>query len=85
MPAFVQDGALVYFAALKNHIGFYPTPSGIAAFQDELSAYEGTKGAVRFPVDRPLPLDVIGRIVRFRVDENRTKAADRARKKRVSP
>jgi len=83
MPAFAQDGTLVYFAALKDHIGFYPTASGIAAFQEELAAYEGTKGAVRFPLDRPLPLDLIGRIVRFRVEENRRQAADKARSTQV--
>jgi uncharacterized protein YdhG (YjbR/CyaY superfamily) len=78
MPAFAQHGTLVYFAALKNHIGFYPTASGIAAFQEELAAYEGTKGAVRFPLDRPLPLDLIQRIVRFRVEETRQKAPSTA-------
>ncbi len=83
MPAFAQDGTLVYFAALKDHIGFYPTASGIAAFDEELAAYEGTKGAVRFPLDRPLPLDLIGRIVRFRVEENRRQAADKARSTQV--
>src|SRR5690348_14850359 len=56
MPTFAQNGNLVHFAALKNHIGFYPTSSGIAAFQQELSGYEGTKGAVRFPIDQPLPM-----------------------------
>src|SRR5436309_4319459 len=67
MPAFALNGNLVYFAALKNHIGFYPTSSGIEAFKDELSAYEGTKGAVRFPIDQPLPVDLISKIVQFRV------------------
>lgn len=75
MPAFAQNGTLVYFAARKGGIGFYPTSSGIAAFQDELSCYAGTKGAVRFPLDRPLPLDLIQRIVRFRVEETRQKTA----------
>ena len=79
MPAFAQDGTLVYFAALKDHIGFYPTASGIAAFQEELAAYKGTKGAVRLPLDHPLPLELIQRIVRFRVEENRRQAADKAR------
>ena len=80
MPAFAQHGTLVYFANMTSHIGFYPTASGIAAFQDELSAYQSTKGAVRFPLDRPLPLDLIQRIVRFRVEENRHKAADKAQR-----
>ena len=83
MPAFAQNGTLVYFAALTNHIGFYPTASGIAAFQEELAAYAGTKGAVRFPLNRPLPVDLIQRIVRFRVEENRRQAADKARSTQV--
>src|SRR5579871_4828618 len=74
MPAFAQHGMLVYFANLKDGIGFYPTSSGIAAFQEDLAGYAGTKGAVRLPLDRPLPLELIGRIVRFRVEENRQKA-----------
>ena len=79
MPAFAQHGTLVYFALQKRYVGFYPTGSGIAAFQEELAAYETTKGAVHLPLDRPLPLDLIQRIVRFRVEENRQKAADTAR------
>lgn len=79
MPAFAQHGTLVYFATMTNHIGFYPTANGIAAFQEELAAYESSKGAVRFPLDRPLPLDLIQRIVRFRVEENRRQAADKTR------
>ena len=70
MPAFKQNGVLVYFAAFKKHLGFYPTSSGIEAFKEELSAYEGSKGTVQFPVDRPLPLDLIREIVEFRVREN---------------
>ena len=85
MPAFAQNGTLVYFAALKNHIGFYPTASGIAAFQEDLAAYESTKGAVYLPLDRPLPLELIQRIVRFRVAENRRKAADKARTSQSRP
>ena len=75
MPAFHLKGNLVYFAAWKDHIGFYPTSSGIRAFQQELSAYEFSKGAVKFPLDQPLPLDLITRIVKFRVAENLKKAA----------
>jgi uncharacterized protein YdhG (YjbR/CyaY superfamily) len=78
MPAFAQHGTLVYFALQKHHIGFYPTGSGIAAFQEDLAAYAGTKGAVHFPLDQPVPVDLIQRIVRFRVEENRQKAADKA-------
>jgi len=74
MPAFRQDGMLVYFAAFKNHIGFYPIPSGIAAFKEDLSAFECTKGSVHFPLDKPLPAELITRIVTFRLSENRQKA-----------
>ncbi len=70
MPTFKQNGALVHFAAYKKHIGFYPTPSGIEAFKEELSAYEGSKGTVRFALDKPLPLDLVSEIVKFRVREN---------------
>lgn len=75
MPTFRLKGNLVHFAAHKNHIGFYPTPSGIAAFHDELSAYQGAKGSVQFPLDQPLPLDLVQRIVRFRVEEDLAAAA----------
>jgi uncharacterized protein YdhG (YjbR/CyaY superfamily) len=61
---------LVHFAAYKNHIGFYPTPSGIEAFKDELSIYKWAKGSVQFPIDKPMPYELIGRIVKFRVAEN---------------
>ncbi|MEZ0542137.1 iron chaperone [Fibrella arboris] len=74
MPAFMLHGKLVYFAGYKNHIGFYPTASGITAFKDELSTYNCTKGTVQFPLDKPLPLDLITRIVKFRVQENLAKA-----------
>jgi uncharacterized protein YdhG (YjbR/CyaY superfamily) len=80
MPTFALKGTLVYFAAHKNHVGFYPTPSGIEAFQRELSPYEVSKGAVRFPIGQPLPVDVIGRIVKFRVTENLSRATARAQK-----
>jgi uncharacterized protein YdhG (YjbR/CyaY superfamily) len=80
MPAFALNGNLVYFAALKHHIGFYPTASGIEAFKDEVSIYENTKGAVKFPLDQPLPLELIGKIVQFRVAENLNKAKGRKKK-----
>lgn len=80
MPTFALKGNLVHFAAHKNHIGFYPTSSGIEAFRDELSAYESSKGAVRFPIDKPLPLKLIRKIVQFRVAENLKKAERRSRK-----
>lgn len=67
MPTFYLNGNLVHFAAYKNHIGFYPTPSAVAAFEDELRAYKTSKGAVRFPIDEPLPFDLIRRMVAYRV------------------
>lgn len=70
MPAFKQNGILVYFAAFKNHIGFYPTSSGIAAFREDLSAYDTTKGTVRFPLDKPIPFKLVSKIVKFRAQEN---------------
>ena len=70
MPTFTLNGNLVHFAAFQNHIGFYPTPSGIEAFKDELSPYKGAKGSVQFPIDQPLPLTLIRKIVEFRVKEN---------------
>jgi len=70
MPTFFLKGNLVHFAAYKNHVGFYPTPSGIEKFQQELSKYEGAKGSVKFPIDLPLPLILIKKIVEFRVLEN---------------
>jgi uncharacterized protein YdhG (YjbR/CyaY superfamily) len=82
MPAFALKGNLVYFAAFKNHIGFYPTSSATEAFKKELSIYEGSKGTVRFPIDKPLPLKLISRIVKFRVAENLKKAGMRSSKQR---
>lgn len=73
MPAYKYHGWLVYFAAYKNHIGFYPTPGGIKAFKKELSAYKGAKGSVRFPIDKPIPFSLISKIVKFRVKENEEK------------
>jgi uncharacterized protein YdhG (YjbR/CyaY superfamily) len=78
MPAFALKGILVYFAAHKNHIGFYPTGSGVEAFKEELSVYPASKGAVRFPIDQPLPLELISRIVTFRVTENLKKAGQKS-------
>ncbi|WP_407282256.1 DUF1801 domain-containing protein [Methanolobus sp. WCC1] len=73
MPTFRLNGILVHFAAYKNHIGFYPTPSGIEAFKDELSIYKHSKGSVQFPLEEPLPFDIIRKIVVFRVKENNSK------------
>ena len=80
MPAFRQNGMLVWYAAFKNHIGFYPIPSGIEAFKDELSAFRGTKGSVHFPFDKPLPVDLISRIVSFRLTENMIKESAKIKK-----
>ena len=82
MPTFSLKDNLVHFAAHANHIGFYPTPSGIAAFQDELAPYKGAKGSVHFPLEQPLPLDIIQRIVQFRVAENLEHAATKARNRK---
>lgn len=73
IPAFTLSGMLVWFAAFKNHIGFYPRTSAIAAFKKELSAYKGAKGSVQFPYDKPLPVALISRMVKFRVKENLSK------------
>ncbi|MNI24569.1 hypothetical protein D3C73_781930 [compost metagenome] len=81
MPTFVLHGNLVHFAAYQNHIGFYPAPSGIDAFKHELSAYKGAKGSVQFPIDKPLPYELISRIVEFRIAENRQKAEGKLKKK----
>ncbi|MCX6557610.1 MAG: DUF1801 domain-containing protein [Candidatus Aminicenantes bacterium] len=70
IPTFTLNGNLVHFAAYKNHIGFYPTSSGIDAFKKELSAYKTSRGTVQFPIDKPLPLALIKKIVKFRVAEN---------------
>lgn len=75
MPTFFLKGNLVHFGAFKNHIGFYPAPNGIAEFEQELSTYQRSKGAVQFPMDKPLPKELITRIVKFRVQENLKKAA----------
>lgn len=74
MPTFTLEGNLVHFAAFKNHIGFYPAPSGIDQFRDELSTYELSKGTIRFPLGQPIPFELITRIVKFRVQENLEKA-----------
>lgn len=80
MPAFYLKGNLVYFAAFAHHIGFYPTASGIAAFQKEIEGYASSKGAVQFPINKPLPLELVGKIVRYRVAENLKNAAKKGKK-----
>ena len=81
MPTFALEGNLVHFAAYAKHIGFYPAPSGIEAFKKELSIYKGAKGSVQFPIDEPIPLDLVRRIVEFRVAENLAEAAAKNRKR----
>ena len=81
MPTFAQNGNLVHFAAFTKHIGFYPVPTGIEAFKAELAVYKQGKGSVQFPLDQPMPLDLISRIVQFRVQENLAKAQAKASKK----
>lgn len=70
IPTFHLNGNLVHFAAFERHVGFYPTPSGIEAFREELKPYKTAKGSVQFPLDQPLPKDLIRRMVEFRVAEN---------------
>ncbi len=81
IPAFKLNGNLVHFAAYKNHIGLYPAPRGSEEFEDELSAYEGGKGTVRFPLDKPIPFDLISRIVKFLVKKNLEKSEAKGKKK----
>ena len=81
MPSFRQNGRLLYFAAFKNHIGFYPMATGIEAFKTNISAYKWAKGSIQFPLQKPLPLDLITKIVKFRVKENLEKSKNKAKKK----
>lgn len=80
MPAFKQHGVLVYFAGYKGHIGFYPTGSGIRDFQHEFGEYKWSKGAVQFPLDKPLPADLITRMVKHRVEQDARKAETKKKK-----
>lgn len=75
IPTFTLNGNLVHYAGYKNHIGFYPAPSAIEAFKNELSVYAGAKGSVQFPLDKPLPVELIREIVAFRIAENMQKAS----------
>lgn len=74
MPTFTLHGNLVHFAAFKNHIGFYPTPSGTEKFKKEIASYKTAKGSIQFPLDQPIPYELITKIVQFRVKENLAKA-----------
>ncbi|MDI9364891.1 MAG: DUF1801 domain-containing protein [Flavobacterium sp.] len=75
IPTFVYHGNLVHFAGYKQHIGFYPGAAGIAAFKEEISNYKWAKGSVQFPLNAPLPLDLVTRIVQYRLAQNAAKAA----------
>lgn len=74
IPTYKLNGNLVHFAAFNNHIGFYPTPNGIEEFEKELSVYQQGKGSVQFPLDKPMPLDLISRMVKYRVKKNLEKS-----------
>ncbi len=73
MPGFAQKGNLVWFGLHTHHVGFYPNPSGIEAFRAELAPYKQSKGAIQFPLDQPMPYDLIRKIVRYRLEENQKK------------
>jgi uncharacterized protein YdhG (YjbR/CyaY superfamily) len=81
LPTFALKGNLVHYGASKKHIGFYPTSTGIEKFKNELSDYEGGKGSVQFPLDKPIPFDLISEIVEFRVKENLDRAEAKRKKK----
>jgi len=80
MPTFALNGNLVHFAAYKNHIGFYPTSNGITTFKQELSGYKTSKGAVQFPIGKTIPYELVSKIVKFRVSENKSKAERKIKK-----
>ena len=82
IPTFTLEGNLVHFAGFKNHIGFYPAPSGIEKFKKELSKYDGAKGSVQFPLDKPIPYDLISKIATFRVKENLLRAEAKREKRK---
>lgn len=81
IPTFKLHGNLVHFAGFKKHIGFYPAPSGIEAFKTALSGYKGAKGSIQFPLNQPLPLDLVSEIVKFRVKENVEKFESKKKKR----
>jgi uncharacterized protein YdhG (YjbR/CyaY superfamily) len=81
IPTFKLKGNLVHFGGFKNHIGFYPAPRGLEKFKEELSEYAGSKGTVQFPLDKPMPYDLIRRIVAFRIEDNLERAALKGKKK----
>jgi uncharacterized protein YdhG (YjbR/CyaY superfamily) len=81
MPSYKQKGRLLYFAAFKNHIGFYPMTTGIEAYKDRLFDYKWAKGSIQFPIDKPMPLELIAKIVKFRVNENLEKSNNTKKKR----
>ncbi|PJZ24868.1 hypothetical protein CH352_11955 [Leptospira hartskeerlii] len=81
IPTFYLNGNLVHFAAYKNHIGFYPGASGISKFKKEIDKYKNAKGSVQFPIDQPLPFDLVRKIVKFRVGEFKKKVPKKTKKK----
>lgn len=81
MPAFALEGSLVYFAGYKHHIGFYPTSTPMKVFREEIAVYKNSKGAIQFPLDKPIPAGLVTRIVKFRVKENKERAALKKKKK----
>jgi uncharacterized protein YdhG (YjbR/CyaY superfamily) len=81
IPTYVLNGNLVHFAAYKNHIGFYPAPMGIEAFKEETAPYEAGKGTLQFPLDKPIPFNLITKIVKFRVERNMEKVKAKPKKK----
>ena len=80
MPTFILNGNLIHFAAFEHHIGLYPTPSGTEKFKDEIAHYKAAKGSIQFPLDEPIPYGLIKRITKFRVKENRARAAAKGKK-----
>ncbi|MBW3113435.1 MULTISPECIES: iron chaperone [Bacillaceae] len=82
MPTFALHGNLVHFAAYQNHIGFYPTPSGINAFKDRMTEYKTSKATVQFPLDKPMPYELIQEILKFRVAENEKKSENKTKKQK---
>jgi uncharacterized protein YdhG (YjbR/CyaY superfamily) len=80
MPTFYLKGNLVHFAAFKDHYGFFPSPSGIDKFEEELIPYRGGKGTLRFPFNKPIPWDILRKVIRYRVEENLKKAEGKTKK-----
>lgn len=82
MPAVRENGIVIYYAAYKEHIGIYPKPSGVKAFAKELAQFEGSKGTIKLPLDKPLPLDLLTKIALYRAEENKKAARKKAAPKK---